>query len=209
MRTKSIFWMLAAILVTNVAFAQGCCEHKEDHKGHKMEHGDHKMDMSGKHGQVMGMDLMGPQEHYEVSADFQKQLNDIYEATLNLNQAFVDDSSEKVKQDAAKILSQLNTIDMGLLKGEAHMTWMKQSHVMSTSLNSLVTADNIKDQRSGFATFNEALYAAVKTYGIGQTVYFLHCPMFKANWLSSSEDVANPYYGQKMLKCGSNTEIIN
>ena len=42
--------------------------------------------------------------------------------------------------------------------------------------------------------------------GLDQTVFKAHCPMaFKdqgADWLQSGNDILNPYFGAKMLKCG-------
>lgn len=37
-------------------------------------------------------------------------------------------------------------------------------------------------------------------------VYVVYCPMAKASWLQDSEEVANPYYGNSMLRCG---EIVS
>lgn len=34
------------------------------------------------------------------------------------------------------------------------------------------------------------------------------CPMKNASWLSDSKEVCNPYYGDKMLTCGSVKEEI-
>ena len=33
-------------------------------------------------------------------------------------------------------------------------------------------------------------------------IYIFHCPMTKGDWLQASEEMANPFYGFKMLKCG-------
>ncbi|MFQ5809891.1 MAG: heavy metal-binding domain-containing protein [Armatimonadota bacterium] len=33
-------------------------------------------------------------------------------------------------------------------------------------------------------------------------IYIFHCPMSKGDWLQTSQEMANPYYGFKMLKCG-------
>jgi len=44
-------------------------------------------------------------------------------------------------------------------------------------------------------------------------VYKQYCPMAfdgkGAFWLSSSEEIRNPYYGDKMLKCGRVEETIS
>ncbi|MCG3178220.1 MAG: hypothetical protein BIFFINMI_00545 [Phycisphaerae bacterium] len=38
---------------------------------------------------------------------------------------------------------------------------------------------------------------------VAPALYQLHCPMTKADWLQTDTSVANPYYGQEMLTCGS------
>ena len=33
-------------------------------------------------------------------------------------------------------------------------------------------------------------------------LYVYHCPMSKGDWIQTTREKANPYYGFKMLKCG-------
>ena len=44
------------------------------------------------------------------------------------------------------------------------------------------------------------------------TFYVQHCPMANdnngADWLSKEKEIKNPYYGDKMLKCGMVSETI-
>ena len=51
-----------------------------------------------------------------------------------------------------------------------------------------------------------------KSTKLSNDTYLMHCPMaFKnkgADWLQNSKDVINPYYGDKMLTCGSTKETI-
>jgi hypothetical protein len=42
-----------------------------------------------------------------------------------------------------------------------------------------------------------------------EPVYQVYCPMKKANWLSSSKEIKNPYFGSAMLTCGKVVETIN
>ena len=45
-----------------------------------------------------------------------------------------------------------------------------------------------------------------------ETVYLQHCPMADdnngASWLSKEKEIRNPYFGARMLKCGSVEEVI-
>ena len=44
-------------------------------------------------------------------------------------------------------------------------------------------------------------------------LYLEYCPMANGNtggyWLSNEKEIRNPYFGDKMLKCGSVKETIN
>jgi hypothetical protein len=44
------------------------------------------------------------------------------------------------------------------------------------------------------------------------SVYVAYCPMANnnegANWLSNDKEIKNPYFGDKMLRCGSVKETI-
>ncbi|WP_420601742.1 hypothetical protein [Flagellimonas sp.] len=47
---------------------------------------------------------------------------------------------------------------------------------------------------------------------LGNTFYVQQCPMANNNkgavWLSTENEIRNPYYGDAMLKCGSVLEVL-
>lgn len=73
--------------------------------------------------------------------------------------------------------------------------------------------DKVEHQRQHFATMSEAMYMLVKAFGTGKTIYHDHCPMYNesqggAMWLSETKEIRNPYYGNKMITCGSAEEVF-
>jgi len=52
----------------------------------------------------------------------------------------------------------------------------------------------------------------VKAFGSGMTLYHDHCPMYDNNkgamWLSETREIRNPYFGDKMMTCGSVKEMF-
>ena len=70
----------------------------------------------------------------------------------------------------------------------------------------------IDHQREHFDILSKDIYALVKTFGAGQPMYQDFCPMYNdkkgAIWLSETKDIKNPYYGKKMLSCGSMKEEL-
>ncbi len=167
----------------------------QDHSGHSMN-----MNMNSDDVDVV---------RYDVSPDFQKQINAVYKASLELNKAFVGGDVATVKKDAGTMIHRITEVDMSLVKGDAHMAWMKLMKPLSDDLGKISVSDDLVAQRKSYANVSEELYRVVKSFGVGEPVYYMYCPMAKSNWLNDTEEVNNPYYGEMMLKCGSSKEVIN
>ncbi len=64
----------------------------------------------------------------------------------------------------------------------------------------------IKDARDAFKKLSTDVIGLVtiapQTADAAAALYEASCPMAKANWLQTSKDVNNPYYGKSMLDCG-------
>ena len=57
------------------------------------------------------------------------------------------------------------------------------------------------------ATLLKPQKGTVKVFGMSKgTLYVQHCPMVNnnegADWISDEEKIRNPYFGDKMMKCG-------
>ena len=152
-------------------------------------------------------------ETIEVSMEFKKQLQEVYDSYSKMKDAFVSSDAEEVKKSAEQVIFSLQRVDMGLLTGEAHMTWMKYLEVLESEITTISTTSNITVQRIAFAEFNDALYASVKAFGLHHgMIYYQYCPMANgdvgAYWLSNIEEINNPYFGDEMLRCGETRETI-
>ena len=71
-------------------------------------------------------------------------------------------------------------------------------------------SENSKDiahQREHFEILSKDIKDLVIITGSDRTLYQAFCPMYNNNkggaWLSASKEIRNPYFGSKMLKCGS------
>lgn len=75
-----------------------------------------------------------------------------------------------------------------------------------------IAKNKIEHQRNHFSMMSEDMYSLVKAFGAGMTLYHDHCPMANDNkgamWLSESKDIRNPYFGDKMMTCGSVEEMF-
>lgn len=81
------------------------------------------------------------------------------------------------------------------------------------ALDKIAGARDLEEARKHFKPLSGQMVALAKSSGsFGETVYVQHCPMADnntgADWLSLEEQIRNPYFGDKMLKCGSVTATI-
>jgi len=162
--------------------------------------------------QMDEMDEMEPPKDAaeNVSMNFKMQLGKVVEQYLMLKDAFVETNEIEVEVAAQKTLTALNKVDMSLLKGDAHNKWMEIQKLIKNNLSGIVQMQGIEVKRSHFSIVSNKLTAAVDIFGIHSTdrnsIYLEYCPMafdFEgAYWISENKEIRNPYFGDKMLKCG-------
>ena len=70
----------------------------------------------------------------------------------------------------------------------------------------------VKEQRIYFEGLSSNIYTLAKNTQTEMDLYQQYCPMAfdntGAHWISDKEKVFNPYFGDKMLRCGKVTEVI-
>lgn len=142
-----------------------------------------------------------------ISGTFQEQLKELAGKYLLLKEAFVATDAKAAAKAANKFLEQLDKVDMELLKGDAHMFWMKQLMGMKGDANQIILLKDVEAQRRQFGHLSELLIKTLQTFGIeGEELFVIHCPMALdskgADWISAEKEVRNPYLGDKMLACG-------
>lgn len=63
-------------------------------------------------------------------------------------------------------------------------------------------AADIKTARAAFGDLSDAMLALAAGGTGGKDVRVAYCPMAKKSWLQKGTEIANPYYGASMLRCG-------
>ena len=147
-------------------------------------------------------------DYVESTPDaFKQQLAKVSDAYLLIKDAFVATNSEQAAGAATQLTKTLETVDMALLKGDAHMYWMEQLNAIEAHSKKIAELNDVEEQRKQFDFLSQALIKSVKVFGTAdQTLYVDHCPMANnnngADWLSREKNISNPYFGDKMLTCG-------
>jgi len=61
---------------------------------------------------------------------------------------------------------------------------------------------SLEEQRRQFAKLSDLLITKLEKESGPHKLYVMHCSMYPGNWLQATEEIANPYYGSSMLRCG-------
>jgi Cu(I)/Ag(I) efflux system membrane fusion protein len=149
---------------------------------------------------------------FEVSENFQNQLKALYSAYLPLKDALVASDAAQASKIAKSFTDVLLKVDMKLVKGEAHVIWMEDLKILQKASETMSIEKDIEKAREVFSPLSDQLYHTLKKFKVPVNGYRQFCPMAMNNkgafWLSISEEIRNPYFGDAMLNCGSVEEKL-
>jgi hypothetical protein len=119
-----------------------------------------------------------------------------------MQEALAGDSVTAVKEQAAKIASEAAE-GAKAAKAAGDKAALDAVAVAAKGM----TATDITALRDQFKPLSLALAKAVEKEAVaGHGIYF--CPMADAYWIQKRGDVANPYYGKDMLRCGEEVKKV-
>lgn len=138
-------------------------------------------------------------------------VDQIIENYLQVKEALVNDNQGKAASAGGKLAAAFEAFDVeGTESGQQQemidIIEDAQEHAEH------ITESDIDHQREHFEILSKDVKDMLAITGTDRNLYQQYCPMYNKNkgafWLSESEEVRNPYYGQKMLKCGEVQEEI-
>ena len=134
-------------------------------------------------------------------------LADVTDGYFELKDALVQTDYNLAKTAATAFQETVNEIDWAA--GSATAAGNK----ITSAARVIAAAGDVEAQRTAFSELSNALAGALEKYGTaGETIYLQHCPMAfdntGADWLSDSEEIMNPYFGDKMLHCGKVDRVL-
>ncbi|MBL7872412.1 MAG: DUF3347 domain-containing protein [Cyclobacteriaceae bacterium] len=155
---------------------------------------------------------MPPQ--FEVDVEFQQQVSTIFASYVSMKEAFVASDASKVDKEAFKVQGAVSGIDAKSLSSAALNDWKIYQDELIGALKGIQSTDDLEKKRAAFSAVTDNLYKSIKAFGLGGAIaYYEYCPMAFNNagayWLSDNAVIRNPYFGDKMLKCGSVEEELH
>lgn len=185
---KNLKMSIAAMLLLAVSFTNA-----QEKEKMNMDHG--KMNMDG---MKMNMDKMQDAKAEAILADY-----------FSLKDALVGDDTKKAAQSGTKLVASLKSFDKSSYNKE------QQEELVdiiddATEHAEHIAKSAIDHQREHFKTLSKDITDMIAITGSKSTLYQQFCPMYDKGsaWLSTSEEIRNPYYGSSMLKCGKVQKTI-
>ena len=136
----------------------------------------------------------------ESSPEFTEEaIAEVYSLYVEVKEALVDTDASEAQKAAANLVSRIE---------ENH-----EGSELLEPAQKIAEAEDVNQQREAFSELTAAMQPVLKGALASGEIYKQYCPMaFEGKgdyWYSSSEEIRNPYFGDKMLKCGRVEEVLN
>ena len=123
----------------------------------------------------------------------------VYTHYIQLKDVLVASDPAKAKTAATELAAALRKV--------------KGSENTAVLADKIAASADIREQRTSFtALSNEVITMFRQSEVTSGNIYVQYCPMANEGeggyWLSSQEEIMNPYYGDEMLHCGEVKETI-
>lgn len=127
------------------------------------------------------------------------KLNAVYQHYVHLTTALTN-------ADVAEAKVAANAIEAGAKE-------ISEGSSIASSAARITAQSDIEEQRKIYSDLSNDMIALIKKEGLQSgELYVDFCPMALndkgANWISNKKEIINPYFGDKMLKCGEIKETI-
>lgn len=140
----------------------------------------------------------------KIDAEVQKQIGASLTNYYALSNALIDSDAEKASTKADELNKSFDAVDVNKMTDVQKTAWGKLEKLLRLDAKHINENKDIAHQRGHFAKLSNNMYALVFNFKANETeAYLQYCPMKKASWLSDKKEIRNPYYGNKMLDCGS------
>ncbi|MCP9200548.1 DUF3347 domain-containing protein [Gramella sp. GC03-9] len=131
------------------------------------------------------------------------------------DQDFIDGMTGKIWHNYLEMKIALTNSDAGQVQDVAKSmeeSFTQERAEMKSLAGEIASTDDLEKQRELFSKFTEKAGPMFEEALSGGTIYKKFCPMAFNNqgayWYADVSEIKNPYFGEKMLKCGSVRKTI-
>jgi len=130
--------------------------------------------------------------------------------------AFIDGMVGKVFNNYLEVQASLVNSDLDDAKAAASNLaegFDQERAGLKAIAQQMAGAENLEDLRKYFSDFTLQIEPLLTESISEGSIYKQYCPMAFDNagayWFSDAKEIKNPYFGKKMLRCGSTKKVIS
>jgi hypothetical protein len=189
-QVKNIFVLVA---IAGTLSLYSCKENKEKVKNQEpMQQESHEGEMGSQMKDELEMD--------KTTAEFKDLATaKLYNHYIAIKTALVQTDAEAAQVQAKKLIAELENTEFNI--------------EIATAARNISTSTNVNEQREAFSELTKSMGPVLEGALNSGEIYKQYCPMaFEGKgdfWFSNSKAIRNPYFGDKMLKCGRIESTIN
>jgi len=148
------------------------------------------------------------EQRLDVPERFLHELSAVYEPYLRLQQALADDRLDEARDAWRALREGVEQVPTETVIAEVGERWRRVRRQLEQSLATRVRDEDIETIRLRFEAVAGAMLEVAATFGHPreQKLVEVYCPHAfdrrGAVWLQQSGKIANPYFGERMLRCG-------
>lgn len=166
-----------------------------------------QMSMMNKNVNMKKEEVGVPNFEAETPIELKKQIDALVNQYIPLKNAFVNTDAQAAAEATQSFLDQMSKVNTELLEGEASAYLMRQFNNLRSHGEKITETNEVEEQRRQFSFLSQSLIDLIEAFGTtSEILHVQHCPMALdnegADWLALEEQIRNPYFGDKMMKCG-------
>jgi hypothetical protein len=181
------------------------------------DHVDQRNDLgqgSHMHSQNMDSNMMVHADSSDVSVIESENASAVIGSYLEIKNALVADNDRKAAEAGKTLVGAFDNIDTGPVSPEK-LTALKDiiEDARENAEHISESKGNISHQREHFELLSQDIRDLIMITGADRALFEILCPMDENNrggmWLSESDEIKNPYYGNEMTNNGKVIAVIS
>jgi len=147
--------------------------------------------------------------------DFLQAWTAAFDGYLDLNEALASDDFAQAREHAGHLGRLLVAVPAENLEGDRLARWTDDfAPALSDTRETLAGTDDIEAMREALVALSDAMVRSARHFPVigDEDLHVMNCPMAGgddgADWIQRTDDMRNPYMGERMLVCGMTTERL-
>ncbi len=142
-----------------------------------------------------------------------RELHAVLGLYLDVQSALVAGKESQYKGPAEKAAALLGHPETAAMHESATSSWKDAASTLKSLFASVASSENLAAARTQYALLSEQLADVVKRFQAPDGPWYkVWCPMAFDNrgawWIQKEKEIANPYFGDAMLRCGEIKEVL-